>query len=166
MDDVIFFRSRLECTIRCREEASCDGVMFNITNAVPTPNCLLIDLPYWGCENIIVTSLMSAMSSPITNITIVYSTVYSGANQRKYQSSASLALVRGIHPWPVNSFPTQRGKHGKCSHLMMSSWNGHLLWGDTCKYLFRKRMLGSWSKYPTNPKPTLVVGTEQTPRHW
>ena len=36
--------------------------------------------------------------------TIVYSTVYSGANQRKHQSSASLAFVRGIHRWLVN-FP-------------------------------------------------------------
>ena len=35
-------------------------------------------------------------------LTIVYSTVYSGAYQRKHQSSASLAFVRGIHRWPVN----------------------------------------------------------------
>ena len=41
------------------------------------------------------------MASPIT--TIVYSTVYWGADQRKCKSSASLALVRGIHRWPVNS---------------------------------------------------------------
>ena len=34
---------------------------------------------------------------------IVYSTVYSGADQRKHQSSASLAFVRGIHRGPVNS---------------------------------------------------------------
>ena len=34
---------------------------------------------------------------------IVYSTVYSGADQRKHQSSVSLAFVRGIHRWPVNS---------------------------------------------------------------
>ena len=34
---------------------------------------------------------------------IVYSTVYSGADQRKYQISASLAFVRGIHRWPANS---------------------------------------------------------------
>ena len=43
------------------------------------------------------------MASQITNFKIVYSTVYSGADQRKYQSSASLALVRGIHRWPLNS---------------------------------------------------------------
>ena len=39
----------------------------------------------------------------ITSLTIVYSTVYSGADQRKHQSSASLAFVRGIHRWRVNS---------------------------------------------------------------
>ena len=43
------------------------------------------------------------MASQTTSLTIVYSTVYSGADQRKHQSSASLALVRGIHRWPVNS---------------------------------------------------------------
>ena len=47
--------------------------------------------------------IMSIMASQITNPTIVYSTVYSGADQRKHQSSASLAVVRGIHRWPVNS---------------------------------------------------------------
>ena len=47
--------------------------------------------------------IMCAMASQITSLAIVYSTVYSGADQRKYQSSASLAFVRGIHRWPVNS---------------------------------------------------------------
>ena len=47
--------------------------------------------------------IMSAMASQITSLTIVYSTVYWEANKRKHQSSASLAFVRGIHLWPVNS---------------------------------------------------------------
>ena len=47
--------------------------------------------------------MMGAMVSQITSSTIVYSTVYSGADQRKHQSSASLAFVRGIHGWPVKS---------------------------------------------------------------
>ena len=47
--------------------------------------------------------IMIAMASQITSLTIVYSTVYSGVHQRKHQSSASLAFVRGIHRWPVNS---------------------------------------------------------------
>ena len=45
---------------------------------------------------------MSATASQITSLTIVYSTVYLGADQRN-QSSASLTFVQGIHRWPVNS---------------------------------------------------------------
>ena len=41
--------------------------------------------------------IMGAMASQITSLTIVYSTIHSGADQRKRQSSASLAFVRGIH---------------------------------------------------------------------
>ena len=46
---------------------------------------------------------MGAMASQITSLTIVYSSVYLGADERKHQSSASLAFVRGIHRSPVNS---------------------------------------------------------------
>ena len=46
---------------------------------------------------------MDAMASQITNLTIVYSIVYSDTDQRKHQSSASLAFVQGIHWGPVNS---------------------------------------------------------------
>ena len=41
--------------------------------------------------------IMTAMASQITSLTVVYSIVYSGADQRKQQSSTSLAFVRGIH---------------------------------------------------------------------
>ena len=34
---------------------------------------------------------------------VVYSTIYSVAHLRKHQSSASLAFVREIHRWPMNS---------------------------------------------------------------
>ena len=47
--------------------------------------------------------IMSVMASQVTSLIIVYSTVYSGADQRKHESSMSLAFVRGIHWWPVNS---------------------------------------------------------------
>ena len=46
---------------------------------------------------------MDAIASQITSLTIVYSIVYSDADQRKHQSSASLAFVCGIHRGPVNS---------------------------------------------------------------
>ena len=47
--------------------------------------------------------IMTTMTSQITSLTIVYSTIYSGADQSKHQSSASLAFVWGIHREPVNS---------------------------------------------------------------
>ena len=56
--------------------------------------------------------IMSAMASQITSLMIMYSTVYSGADQSKHQSSASLAFVRGIHRWPVN-FPAQMASNAE-----------------------------------------------------
>ena len=47
--------------------------------------------------------IMGAIASQITSLTIVYSTVNSDADQRKHQSSASLAFVRGIHWGLMNS---------------------------------------------------------------
>ena len=66
--------------------------------------------------------IMTTMASQITSLAAVYSIVYSGANERKHQSSASLALVRGIHRsrW----IPRAKGQlRGKCFHLMTSSWH-------------------------------------------
>ena len=47
--------------------------------------------------------IMGTIASQISSLTIVYSTIYSDADQRKHQSSASLAFVWGIHRAPVNS---------------------------------------------------------------
>ena len=47
--------------------------------------------------------IMGTIASQITSLPSVYSTVYSGADQSKHQSSASLAFVWGIHRGPVNS---------------------------------------------------------------
>ena len=46
---------------------------------------------------------MGMISFQITSLAIVYSTVYSGADQRKHQISAPLAFEWGIHRGPVNS---------------------------------------------------------------
>ena len=43
---------------------------------------------------------MGKIASQIIRLTIVYSTVYSDADERKHQSSALLAFVRGIHRSP------------------------------------------------------------------
>ena len=47
--------------------------------------------------------IMGTMASQITSLSIVYSTVYTGADQRKHQSSASLAFVWGLHRGSANS---------------------------------------------------------------
>ena len=47
--------------------------------------------------------IMGTIASQITSLTSVYSSVYSGADQSKHQSSASLAFVREIHRRPENS---------------------------------------------------------------
>ena len=71
--------------------------------------------------------IMGTIASQITSLTSVYSTVYSGADQSKHHSSASLAFVWGIHRGPVNSphkrwIPRTNGQlRGKCFHLMTSS---------------------------------------------
>ena len=54
------------------------------------------DFPYYN------EVIMSTMASQFTSLTIVYSTVYSRADERKRQSPASLAFVMGIHRWPMN----------------------------------------------------------------
>ena len=70
--------------------------------------------------------IMGTIASQITHLTIVYSSVYSGADQRKHQSSASQAFVWGIHRdrW----IPYTKGQlRGKCFHLMTSSWSEPLM---------------------------------------
>ena len=69
--------------------------------------------------------IMGTIASQITSLTILYSIVYSDADQRKHQSFTSLAFVRGIHldQW----IPRTNGQlRGKCFHLMMSSWSSKL----------------------------------------
>ena len=59
---------------------------------------------------------MNAMASQITSLTIVYSTVYSGADQRKHQSSASLV---------TGDFPAQRASNA----IFFSIWLRHHWFG-------------------------------------
>ena len=67
---------------------------------------------------------MSTTASQITNLTIVYSTVHSDADQRKPQSSASLAFVRGIHRWSLISSHKGpiTGKMFPCDDVIMVTW--------------------------------------------
>ena len=68
---------------------------------------------------------MSAMASQITGASIVCLTVCSGADQRKHQSSASLAFVSGIHRWLVDSphkGPVTRKMFSFDDVIMKESW--------------------------------------------
>ena len=81
---------------------------------------------------------MGAMASQITSLTIVYSTVYSGADQRKHQSCASLAIVREIHRWPGNS------SHKKPVTQKIVSFDDVIMCRDPV-YNNHIPRLGSWS---------------------
>ena len=71
--------------------------------------------------------ILTMMVSKITSLTVVYSIVCSGVDQRKHQSSASLIFVWRIHRdrWS----PRTKGQwRGKCFHLMTSSWSQMMPW--------------------------------------
>ena len=89
----------------------------------------LIRIPHLGSSSgkHYIDVIMTTMASQITSPTIVYSTDYSDVGQWKHQSSASLAFVWGIHRdrW----IPRTKGQlHGKCFHLMTSSWKREMGW--------------------------------------
>ena len=72
--------------------------------------------------------IMGAMAPQITSLTIVYLAVYSGADQRKNQSSASLTFVRGFHWWPVyssNKWPVTR-KMFPFDDVIMKKFDMHM----------------------------------------
>ena len=104
---------------------------------------------------------MGWMASHITSLAIVYSTVYSGLDQRKRQCSASLAFVRVIHRWPVNSphkrpvtrkmFPfdnvimkIQQRIEGCCDTSRYEGRGQVMTYHSICNYL----LLFFWYNYP------------------
>ena len=84
------------------------------------------------------------ISSRITGVSIVYSAVHWVTDHRKHQSSRSLAVVRGIHRWPMDS-PHKGPVTRKLFHLMTSSWYGSLtniqVWDGIGIYTIRMRQL-------------------------
>ena len=82
--------------------------------------------------------IITVVASQITGVSVVYSTFCSGADQRKYQSSASLVFVRGIHQWPMNSPHIGASNvsiwwrhHGTCNEHAKQCWcesSEHFLW--------------------------------------
>ena len=107
--------------VKCRFEPCCRGIQHKpneslrdvwhggINNSILWPVLLC---QWFACTGAYIQNpaylhysdvIMSAIVSQFTSLTIVYSTVYSGDDQSKHQSSASLDFVRGIHRWQVNS---------------------------------------------------------------
>ena len=75
--------------------------------------------------------IMTTIASQITSLVVVYSIVYSDADETKHQSSASLAFVRGINRdrW----IPRTKGQlRGKCFRLMTSSCITRIAWRSHC----------------------------------
>ena len=91
---------------------------------------------------------MSAKASQITGVSIVCWTVCSGADQRKHQSFASLAFMRGIHRWPVGSphkrpvtrniFPFDDHRHHDLCLLRFrrARLPADVLWSPEISYLY------------------------------
>ena len=69
---------------------------------------------------------MSAVASQITSLTIIYSTVYSGADQRKSEFRVT-GLYVGISP-ETGEFPAQRASDAENVPIW---WRHHVPW----KYL-------------------------------
>ena len=82
---------------------------------------------------------MGAMASQIAGLKIVYSNVRSGANQTKHQNFASLAFMRGIHWWPVNS------PHKRPVTRKMFPFKGDIMQAQTLNQVYSAEAM--WLKY-------------------
>ena len=70
---------------------------------------------------------MLAMASQITSLAIVYSTVYSGADQNKHQSSASLAFVGEFTG--TGEFPAQIASNAENVSIWWRHHGYDAIWG-------------------------------------
>ena len=107
---------------------------------------------------------MGAIESHITSLTIVYSTVYSGTYQRKHQSSASLAFVRRVQRWPVNSphkGPVTR-KRFPFDDVIMILWG---IWGNWPQTRVSQAPKSSYYTYRLTLRQLLQQGPKTVPSH-
>ena len=112
--------------------------------------------------------IIGAMASQMTGVSIGCSTVCSASDQRLHQSSASLAFVRGIHWWPVNSphkGPVTRNMFLFDGVIMISPYPGascgYLIW----VYLKKNKrhvVLLVWSMFCFRP----CVSTSNVLLYW
>ena len=91
------------------KQFSCKKINLKMLSVKWWPRCLGFQYTNYGFQpptdtiNHYDDVIMTTLASQISSLAIVYSIVHSDADQRKHQSSASLAFVRGIHRGPVNS---------------------------------------------------------------
>ena len=119
-------------------------VNYSLETTQNIPETIVLNLDYHGSISNVVCDcdlrchnyddvIIGAMASQITSLTIVYSAVYSDADQTKHQSSAPLAVVRGIHRGPMNSqhqWPVTRKMFpfDDVIRILSHIWRLHMLW--------------------------------------
>ena len=86
VSSISFFKDRLPTMVNQNARDVCCWTSFQWFHIVCNP---LVPASWRHYSDVII----STIASQITSLTIVYSTVYSGTDQRKNQSSASLAFV-------------------------------------------------------------------------
>ena len=87
--------------------------------------------------------IMSAMASRITSPAIVYSTVYSGSDQRKLQCSTSLAFVRPF----TGEFPAQKASNAENVSTWWSHHDTGNLFSHSPAYYWCDLIIFSWSPH-------------------
>ena len=89
---ILYFYKRRIKYVNARNMESCSqGALWNILDAYRKMEHLKL------CPKHYNDFIMGVIASQITSLMIVYSIVYSGADQRKNKCFASLTFVRGIH---------------------------------------------------------------------
>ena len=127
--------------------------------------------------------IMTMLASQITSLTVVYSIVDSGVNQRKHQSSASLAFVQEIHRGPVN-FPHKWPDTRKMfpfddaimSHMLYKMLQAFIPPSNTAGIMFQFRLILKefapakqylWLLMNTNGKVLIIIKRhESISIHW
>ena len=92
----VYFVSDLMCWYTCWY-LSIVGIDLIYMRIVPKITKIYVPQGIWSKLIHYIDVIMTTIASQITSLAVVYSIVYSGVDQRKHQSSASLAFVRGIH---------------------------------------------------------------------
>ena len=87
---------------------------------------------------------MSAMASQNTSVSIVCSTVCSGADRRNHQSSAPMAFVRVLHRWPVDSSHKRPGMRNLSATEWQQMWIYFYISSKKLKVLGLQQVFVSW----------------------